>query len=151
MIALLILPAVTVAHDGTPLGIHGAGVSHLASDTRVLAIEAVSTGATTDADGLVQFIHLGPAGLSRFGGIVDCLQLNEDGIVQISGRVTRGETAAGNVLDGLDYAFSVHATGAQSFSLPRFGAAGSIEPCSGGRAETVLVSEGRFVATAPDS
>lgn len=148
---VLVLPAVAVAHSGAALAVRGAGVSLLEADTRSLVIAAEQHGTPTDADGAVRFVHLGPAGLSRFRGVVDCLQLTEAGLVQISGRVTGGVTAAGIVLDGLDYAFTISTSGAQSFSLPRFGVADSIEPCSGGRVEIVPVSGGGFVVTEGDS
>lgn len=146
-VAILVLPNATAAHSGAVLAVHGAGVSVLESDTRTLAIEAEQDGTAADADGAVRFIHLSPAGLSRFRGVVDCLTADEGGVVQISGRVTVGSTASGVVLDGLDYALTLDASGDQAFSLPRFGAPETIEPCSGGRAETVPISGGRFVVT----
>jgi len=149
--ALLALPGVAAGDGGSELRIHGAGVSLLTDDTRRLTVEATGDEQAAEAGGAVQFTHLGPAGVSRFRGAIDCVRIGEDGTVQLSGRVLDGLTAAGVVLDGRDYAFTVRTAGDQAFSLPRFGEPGSIEPCSGGRPETVSVDHGRYVAISPSS
>ena len=83
-----------------------------------------------------------PDGISRFKGTVTCLQIT-GAVAQISGTVTRGETAAGVILTGKQYAFTITLGDTQSFSLPRF--APKIDPCSGGNlTKTVAVTQGHY-------
>jgi len=63
-------------------------------------------------------------------------------VAQISGTVTRGETAAGVILTGKQYAFTITLGDTQRFSLPRFAA--TIDPCSGGSPKTVAVTQGHY-------
>ncbi len=132
------LPAVASAQAR----ISGHGISKVERDTRKLTVTAQSAGAS--ANGTVAFIHNSPAGLTRFRGTVSCLNVSA-GTVQVSGTIDKGETATGALLDGKAFAFTI-ATGTspQRFSLPNFGDAGSIAPCSGGRSETVPVTEDGF-------
>lgn len=124
--------------------ISGAGLSKVGKDTRKLTANARATTGASSATGELQFIHNSPAGFSRFRGTVSCLSTN-GGVVQISGTVDKGETAAGAPLDGKSFAFTIQAaTSPQSFSLPNFGDAGSLGACSGGRGETVPVTEMGF-------
>ncbi len=132
----------------TTATIHGTGISRLPEDTRKLTINAQSEGAPTSASGFVQFIHNSPIGVSRFRGTVSCLTIGETGLVQVSGTVLDGVTAAGVVLDGKDYAFTIRAgTSPQTFSLPRFGDPGTLTPCGGGRLEMVTVTQAGFQIT----
>lgn len=118
--------------------ITGAAISKVGKDTRKLTVTAA------DAGGSVQFIHNSPAGMSRFRGTVSCLNVSGS-VVQASGVVDKGETATGTLLDGKAFAITIQAgSSPQSFSLPNFGDAGSIGPCSGGRPETVPVTEMGF-------
>jgi hypothetical protein len=58
----------------------------------------------------------------------------------MSGLIEKGETASGGLLDGKSYAFTINAgASGQTFSLPNVGDA--IGPCSGGRGESVPVTE----------
>ncbi len=121
--------------------ISGAAISKVAHDTRKLTITA-SGG--TSASGTIQFIHNSPAGLSRFRGQVTCMSVS-GGTVQVTGTIDKGETATGALLDGKAFGFTIStATSPQTFSLPNFGDVGAIAPCSGGRAETVAVTEDGF-------
>ncbi|MBA3341762.1 MAG: hypothetical protein H0T48_07990 [Gemmatimonadaceae bacterium] len=118
--------------------ISGAAISKVGRDTRKLRVSAA------DAGGSVQFIHNSPAGMSRFRGSVSCFSMS-GGVVQMSGVVDKGETATGTLLDGKAFAITIQAgSSPQSFSLPNFGDARSIGACSGGRAETVPVTEFGF-------
>jgi hypothetical protein len=89
----------------------------------------------------VTFQHGSPNGISRFKGTVTCLQIRGE-VAQISGTVTRGETATGTILTGQEYAFTITLGDTQRFSLPRFAA--TIDPCSGGRPQTVAVTQGHY-------
>lgn len=118
--------------------ITGAAISKVGKDTRKLTVNAAEAG------GSVQFIHNSPAGMSKFRGTVSCLNVSA-GVVQVSGVVDKGETATGTLLDGKAFAITIQAgSSPQSFSLPNFGDAGSIGACSGGRPETVSVTEMGF-------
>lgn len=121
--------------------ISGAAISKVGRDTRKLTISA-SGG--TSASGTIQFIHNSPAGLTRFRGQVTCVSVN-GGTVQVTGTIDKGETATGALLDGKAFAFTIGtATSPQTFSLPNFADASAIAPCSGGRGETVPVTEDGF-------
>lgn len=121
--------------------ISGAAISKVGRDTRKLTASAQAPAGSTSASGTVQFIHNSPAGLSRFRGTITCLSVS-GGIVQISGTIEKGETATGALLDGKSYAFTINSGGSpQSFSLPTVGEAGAVGACSGGRSETVPVTE----------
>ncbi len=136
---VLVTPAAAAAAGGPAL--FGAGVSRLPGDTRVLVVKAAAADGAT-AEGRVRFVHHSRAnGLSRFAGIVSCLRIVGD-TAQISGTVTRGRTAAGVVLTGKQYAFTLGLGEAPSFSLPRF--ADELVACGGGRPETVAVTAGGF-------
>ncbi|MBA2708503.1 MAG: hypothetical protein H0U59_11935 [Gemmatimonadaceae bacterium] len=138
--ALIVVgPAMASAQGGR---ISGAGISKVGKDTRKLTVAAESGGST--ANGSVQFIHNSPSGMSRFRGSVSCMNVS-GGTVQVSGTVEKGETVSGTLLDGKSYAITIQAGGSpQSFSLPSFGEPASAGSCSGGRAETVPVTEDGF-------
>ena len=123
--------------------ISGAGISKVGRDTRKLTISAQSTGGSTGT-GTIQFIHNSPAGLTRFRGTVSCVRVS-GGTVQVTGTIDKGETATGGLLDGKAFAFTIGtSSNPQTFSLPNYGDAGAISPCSGGRGETVPVTEDGF-------
>ncbi len=122
--------------------VSGAAISKVARDTRKLTVSAQASAGSTSASGTMQFIHNSPTGLSRFRGTVTCMSVS-GGTVQISGVIERGETATGGLLDGKSYAFTLNVgSGSQSFSLPNVG--DGIGACSGGRAESVPVTEDGF-------
>lgn len=124
--------------------ISGAGISKVGRDTRKLTATAQAQAGSNAANGTIQFIHNSPAGLSRFRGTITCLSVS-GGMVQISGSIEKGETATGGLLDGKAFSITINASGnPQSFSLPNVGDAGTIAPCSGGRGETVPVTEDGF-------
>lgn len=123
--------------------ISGAAISKVDHDTRKLTISAQASGGT-GATGTIQFIHNSPAGLTRFRGTVSCMK-SSGGTVNVTGMIDKGETATGALLDGKAFAFTVStASTPQTFSLPNFGDAGAIAACSGGRSETVPVTEDGF-------
>lgn len=118
--------------------ISGAAISKVAHDTRKLAISAT---VGTSASGTIQFIHNSPVGLTRFRGRVTCVSVS-GGTAQVTGTIEKGETATGALLDGKAFAFTIGtATSPQTFSLPNFADVGAIAPCSGGRGESVPVTE----------
>ena len=122
--------------------ITGSAISKVGRDTRKLTADAQASAGSTNATGTMQFIHNSPAGLSRFRGSVTCMSVS-GGTVQISGKIEKGETATGGLLDGKSYAFTINTGGsAQSFSLPNVG--DGIAACSGGRGEAVPVTEDGF-------
>lgn len=122
--------------------ISGSAISKVGRDTRKLTANAQSSAGSTTATGTMQFIHNSPAGLSTFRGRVTCLSVSGS-TVQISGTIEKGETATGGLLDGKSYAFTINASGSgQSFSLPTVGDA--VGACSGGRGDTVPVTEEGF-------
>jgi hypothetical protein len=124
--------------------ISGAGISKVGRDTRKLTVSAQAPAGSTAAAGTVQFIHNSPAGLSRFRGTITCLSVS-GGTVQISGAIEKGETATGALLDGKAWAITINTSSSpQSFSLPTVGEAGAVGACSGGRGETVPVTEDGF-------
>ena len=132
-------PATLFAQGGARIS--GAAISKVGRDTRKLTASAQTQAGSTSANGTVQFIHNSPAGLSRFRGSITCLSVS-GGIAQISGTIDKGETATGALLDGKAFAFTVNSAGSpQSFSLPTVGEAGAVGACSGGRSETVPVTE----------
>ena len=148
--AVLLLAAVILAAGSKPpvslyaqggARISGAAISKVGRDTRKLTANAQATPGSTTATGTMQFIHNSPAGLSTFRGTVACLSVNGS-TVQMSGTIQKGETATGGLLDGKAYAFTINAGGAQSFSLPNVG--DGLGACSGGRGETVPVTEDGF-------
>lgn len=122
--------------------ISGSAISKVGRDTRKLTADAQAQAGSSQASGTLQFIHNSPAGLSRFRGRITCLSVS-GGTTQLSGVIEKGETATGGLLDGKSYAFTITAspTG-QSFSLPNVGDA--IAACSGGRSESVPVTENGF-------
>jgi len=138
LLCALATTTVAAAADGQRL--FGTGISREPSDTRRLTIKAEPTDGGA-ADGRVTFQHDSPNGISRFKGTVTCLKITDE-VAQISGTVTRGETAAGVVLTGRQYTFTITLGDTQSFSLPRF--APKIDPCSGGRPDTVAVTQGHY-------
>ena len=118
--------------------VSGHAISKVARDTRKLTISA-SVG--TSASGTIQFIHNSPAGLTRFRGQVTCVSVN-GGTVQVTGTIDKGETATGALLDGKAFAFTIGTSASpQTFSLPNYGDVGAIAACSGGRGESVPVTE----------
>jgi hypothetical protein len=119
--------------------ISGAGISKVARDTRKVTISA-SVG--TSASGTIQFIHNSPAGLTRFRGQVTCVSVS-GGTVQVTGTIDKGETATGGLLDGKAFGLTIGTSSSpQTFSMPNYGDA--IPACSGGRGETVPVTEDGF-------
>ncbi len=146
VLAALILTAGTSAPESLyaqrGARISGSAISKVGRDTRKLTADAQAPVGSSQATGTLQFIHNSPAGLSRFRGRVTCLTLS--GVTtQISGVIEKGETATGGLLDGKSYAFTITASpSGQSFSLPNVGDA--IPPCSGGRSESVPVTEDGF-------
>lgn len=119
----------------------GAGISKVGRDTRKLTVSASGSGASSS--GTVQFIHNSPAGLTRFRGTVGCVSVSGS-TVQVTGTIDKGETATGALLDGKSFGFTINTGAPQSFSLPNLGDAGAIAACSGGRSETVPVTEDGF-------
>lgn len=150
-LAVLFLAAVILAAGSKPTEslyaqgggrISGSAISKVARDTRKLTVSAQANAGSNSASGTMQFIHNSPAGLSRFRGTVTCLTVTGS-TVQISGLIEKGETATGGLLDGKSYAFTISAgASGQSFSLPNVG--DGIGACSGGRGETVAVTEDGF-------
>ena len=123
--------------------IDGAGISKVGFDTRKLTISAQSAGGS-GGTGTIRFIHNSPAGLTRFRGTVSCVNAR-GGTVQVTGMIDKGETATGALLDGKAFAFTIATSSKpQTFSLPIFADAGAIAACSGGRPETVPVTEDGF-------
>ncbi|MEO7366433.1 MAG: hypothetical protein ABIZ36_00665 [Gemmatimonadaceae bacterium] len=123
--------------------ISGAGISKVERDTRKLTISAQSSGAASGS-GTVQFIHNSPAGLTRFRGTVACIT-SSGGTVQVTGTIDKGETATGALLDGKAFGFTIGTTSnPQTFSLPNYGEAKAVAACSGGRGESVPVTEDGF-------
>jgi hypothetical protein len=121
--------------------ISGAAISKVGRDTRKLTISA-SGG--TSASGTIQFIHNSPAGLTRFRGQVTCVSAN-GGSIQVTGTIDKGETATGALLDGKAFGFTINTSSSpQTFSLPNFGEVSAIAPCSGGRGDSVPVTEDGF-------
>jgi len=121
--------------------ISGAGISKVGRDTRKLTISA-SGG--TSATGTIQFIHNSPAGLTRFRGQVTCVSAN-GGSIRVTGTIDKGETATGALLDGKAFGFTINTSSSpQTFSLPNFGEVSAIAPCSGGRGDSVPVTEDGF-------
>jgi hypothetical protein len=122
--------------------ITGAAISKVGRDTRKLTASAQAPAGSNAATGTMQFIHNSPAGMSRFRGSITCMSVS-GGTVQISGTIEKGETATGSLLDGKSYAFTINAgSSPQSFSLPNVG--DGIGACSGGRSESVAVTEDGF-------
>jgi hypothetical protein len=120
----------------------GAAVSDLGADLRVLAVGAQADDPGS-ADGVVSFVHVSPGGVSHFVGAVTCLRQDDVGQVQLSGQVLEGVTAAGAVLTGKDFFFTlVVGDGPQAFSLPAFADADVRGGCSSGGAQRVAVTHG---------
>lgn len=140
VLVLVLWAAGPAAASTSDVRVGGTAVSELPTDLRILSLNASSSGG---ARGNVYFRHDSPQGISRFTATVSCLQVDGEGTVRFSGRVERGRTAGGVVLDGRDVAFTVR-TGSspQRFSLPRFGPPGTLVPCSGGRPDMVDVTRG---------
>jgi hypothetical protein len=135
--------------DASASGVHrinGAAVSSLPEDQRRLSIQG-KLGRDDEAVGRLSFTHHSPTGLSHFTARVTCLEFN-DGRTEVSGTITKGETAAGVVLDGKPVAFTLDTEGAQTFSLPQIGSGAA--NCGGGRLdedgslETVPVTQAGF-------
>lgn len=135
----------TYAQHGAMVAVHGTGISRLPDDTRKLTLNAQTAAVPTAATGFAHFTHQSPTGLSRFRGSVTCLSVNATGSVQISGIVLNGVTAAGVVLTGKAYAFTIDTHHIDDmFSLPKFGDPDTFIPCSGGREVMVPVTEAGF-------
>ena len=123
--------------------INGAGISKVLHDTRKLTVEA-QAGPSGLSSGSVSFLHNSPAGLTRFRGTISCVRVS-GGTAQVSGVIDKGETATGALLDGKAFAFTINTSSKpQTFSLPNYADAGGIAACSGGRPETVPVTEDGF-------
>jgi len=138
-------PSAAAWADGAGLRLDGSGVSYVGSDLRILAVDAQADGSGI-ASGITSFVHVAPAGVSRFVGTVACFRQDGGGQVQLSGQVLDGATAAGVVLTGKDFFFTLAADGGpQAFSLPSFADAGTRSGCSGGSVQRVAVSFGGFV------
>ncbi len=120
--------------------INGAAVSSLPEDQRRLSV-AAKLGSDGAAVGRLSFTHNSPEGLSHFTARVTCLEFT-DGQTEVSGTITKGETAGGVVLDGKPVAFTLDTEGAQNFSLPQIGPGAAT--CGGGRPETVPVTQAGF-------
>lgn len=120
--------------------INGAAVSSLPQDQRRLSVQGRLSGDAM-ADGRLSFTHHSSLGLSHFTARVTCLEF-AGGRAEVSGTITKGETAAGVVLDGKIVAFTLDTEGEQTFTLPQIGP-GAAE-CGGGRVETVPVTQGGF-------
>ncbi len=120
--------------------INGAAVSSLPEDRRRLSVEG-KLGSDGVASGRLSFTHHSPSGLSHFTARVTCLEFT-DGRTEVSGIISKGETAAGIVLDGKPVAFTIDTDGAQKFSLPQIGPGAA--DCGGGREETVPVTQAGF-------
>ena len=70
-------------------------------------------------------------------------------VVRLTGRVVTDETEAGVVLSGKDFGFTLGVGASpQMFSLPRFGAPGTLVACSGGQATQVPVTAGHLRSSA---
>ncbi len=143
LLCALATTTVAAAADGQRL--FGTGISREPNDTRRLTIKAELTDGGA-ADGRVTFQHDNdPNGISRFKGTVTCLKIT-GAVAQISGTVTRGETALGRILTGQQYAFTItlgDTVDTQKFSLPRF--ADTIVPCSGGNlTKEPVVTQGHY-------
>jgi len=137
-------PSTAAWADGAGLRLDGSGVSYLGSDLRILSVDAHADAGV--ASGITSFVHVAPAGVSRFVGTVACFRRDGDGEVQFSGQVLDGATAAGVVLTGKDFSFTLEADGRpQAFSLPSFADAGTQGGCSGGSVQRVAVTFGGFV------
>ena len=139
VVTLVLSPVVAFAQ----IKVDGSGISKVGHETRKLTVDAKASagGAPT---GTVRFIYNSPAGLTRFRGTVNCLRVS-GGTAQVSGVIDKGETATGGLLDGKAFAFTITtATSPQTFSLPNYADAGGIAACSGGRPETVPVTEDGF-------
>ena len=147
-VAVLLLSSVILAAGSKPPAplyaqggarISGSAISKVGRDTRKLTANAQASAGSNAATGTMQFIHNSPAGLSTFRGTITCLSVSGS-TVQISGTIQKGETATGGLLDGKSYAFTItNSSSGQSFSLPNVGDSGGA--CSGGRGETVPVTE----------
>jgi hypothetical protein len=139
-VAAVASPFIASAQTGR---INGSGISKVAHDTRKLTVEA-QNGSSGSSSGTVRFIHNSPAGLTRFRGTVSCVRVS-GGTAQVSGVIDKGETATGALLDGKAFAFTINTSSSpQTFSLPNYADAGGIAACSGGRPETVPVTEDGF-------
>ena len=144
MVMVAALAMLVVLTGGTPATaqtarpvVAGTVLSHLDPDVRRLSVRA------SDGAGRVRFVHRGVAGVSRFTGDVTCA-VHDGDVVRLTGRVVTGETAAGVVLSGKDFGFTLGVgAGSSTFSLPRFGAPG-LAACSGGQATQVPVTAGHL-------
>ncbi len=145
MVMVAALAMLVVLTSGTPATaqtarpvVAGTVLSHLDPDVRRLSVRA------SDDAGRVRFVHRGVAGVSRFTGDVTCA-VHDGDVVRLTGRVVTGKTAAGVVLSGKDFGFTLGVGAApQTFSLPRFGAPGTLVACSGGQATQVPVTAGHL-------
>lgn len=156
--ALIPLGQSTVALASPSAGpdrIRGAGVSQPADeDRRSLQVNAQNESTTSsEATGNLTFRHHSLGGLSHFTASVSCLRMsaaNGTTTVTLSGRIDKGQTAAGKPLAGQGYAFTLlsTSTGAQRFSLPSFSPTEtSSAPCVGSNNRQVPVTQGGFQLT----
>lgn len=112
--------------------INGAAVSSLPNDQRRLSVQG-RLGSDGVAVGRLSFTHNSPQGLSHFTARVTCLEFHGDR-TEVSGTITKGESAGGVVFDGELVAFTLDTDGEQNFSLPQIGAGAA--DCGGGRLDT---------------
>lgn len=123
------------AQTARPLVV-GTVISRVDPDVRRLSVQA------RDDAGRVRFEHRGVAGVSRFTGHVTCA-VHDGNVVRLTGQVVTGQTAAGVVLSGKDFGFTLGVgTTPQTLSLPKFSAAGTLVACSGGQSTQVPVTAG---------
>ncbi len=137
MLVVLIGGIPATARAARPL-VAGTVLSRVDPDVRRLSVRA-----SHDA-GRVRFVHRGVAGVSRFTGKVACA-VHDGDVIRLTGRVVTGETAAGVVLSGKDFGFTLGVgVEPQTFSLPRFDAPGKLVACSGGQTTQVPVTAGQL-------
>ena len=153
MLAVLAPSPAFADPNGTPRAvsdgahrINGAAVSSLPDDQRRLSVQG-KLGSDGEAVGRLYFTHQGPLGLAHFTARVTCLQF-KGGLTEVSGTITKGENATGDVLDGKLVAFTLDTEGKQNFSLPKIGDGAA--NCGGGRLDkdgnldTVPVTQAGF-------
>ena len=104
---MLMVAALAMLTGGTPATaqtarpvVAGTVLNHVDPDVRRLSVRA------SDDAGRVRFVHRGVAGVSRFTGDVTCA-VHDGDVVRLTGRVVTGETAAGVVLSGKDFGFTL--------------------------------------------
>jgi hypothetical protein len=126
--------------------IRGAAASETSAGDWGLGVYARNNGAPEDAWGQ---IRIGEHADRNDGdaGEVHCLARDDHGLMQVSGRIF----ASGGRNDaGRDFAVTIDTESQpQRFSGVRFGAPGTIAPCSGGTADFYPVTRGGFESSPP--